>query len=127
MMDRDVCGNIYTAGRTDSITAIGSFVTLLKYVNEDPCYASVIEPAPSGTTPRLYPNPADTHIQISFTPDNAPNQLYVYDSMGKVVLTERITTEGDLADEIILDLSSLTPGIYLVTDGISMREKLVVL
>ncbi|WP_394751296.1 T9SS type A sorting domain-containing protein [Spongiimicrobium salis] len=71
---------------------------------------------------KLYPNPAVGDVVNIKSDLNAIKVVKVYNVFGKVVLTDRISTN-------VLNISRLVPGIYVlqVTEkGQSMTQKLVV-
>jgi len=71
---------------------------------------------------KLYPNPAYNDVVYITTKDNDTKYITVYDVLGEVVLTDRITTKT-------LNISQLVPGVYVlqVTERQkTMTRKLVV-
>lgn len=74
------------------------------------------------TNIKLYPNPATGGIVHITSTQNTPKQVYVFDVFGKIVLTDTIRTT-------LLDISELSPGIYMVQiieNNIATNRKLVV-
>ncbi len=71
---------------------------------------------------KLYPNPAYNDVVYITTKDNDTKYIVVYDVLGEVVLTDRITAKT-------LNISHLVPGVYVlqVTERQkTMTRKLVV-
>jgi hypothetical protein len=71
---------------------------------------------------KLYPNPAFNDVVYITTKNNDTKYITVYDVLGEVVLTDRITNNS-------LNISQLVPGVYVlqVTERQkSMTRKLVV-
>ncbi len=67
------------------------------------------------------PNPVRDILNIKF---NSPefvigrfNELYITNQLGQVLLTKRLDNFNVLSDNIELDLSNLSPGIYLLQIG----------
>ena len=62
----------------------------------------------------LYPNPAESDINLKITTDKAENiSLTIYNSIGNLILTKEISlTVGDNLNNF--DLQRVTPGIYFV-------------
>lgn len=71
---------------------------------------------------KVYPNPVKDVLHISFEENNKPESIELYDLMGKKVVTERSDLES-------IDMSRLSPGIYLIcanfNDGEKRYEKVV--
>ncbi len=71
---------------------------------------------------KLYPNPATADIVYVSTEQNAIREIRIFDVFGELVLTDRISSKA-------LDISRLSPGIYMVQvteNGKSINRKLVV-
>lgn len=65
----------------------------------------------------IYPNPAESELTISFANNNLEKTLIsIYDVMGRIVSPEKSQIQNTI---INVDISNLTPGIYLlkVVDG----------
>lgn len=56
---------------------------------------------------KLYPNPATSNTVYITTTDNAHKNVRIYDVFGELVLTDRLTGHR-------LDISRLSPGVYVV-------------
>ncbi len=61
----------------------------------------------AGTSFSLYPNPTSRYCTIQLS-EQQPAEVRIYDMRGQLVLFQQLPSSG------ILDLSSLTPGTYLV-------------
>ncbi len=71
---------------------------------------------------KLYPNPATSDVVYITTDHNAYKVVNVYDVFGELVLTDRIASK-------ILDISRLSPGVYMVQvseNDRTINRKLVV-
>src|SRR5690554_334795 len=58
----------------------------------------------------IYPNPTSHVLNIKTTNKNLPDAYVVYNMLGQVILTHRISTEADLS----IDTSSLSNGMYFI-------------
>lgn len=71
---------------------------------------------------KLYPNPATADIVYLTTEQNDIKEIRIFDVFGELVLTDRISSKT-------LDISRLSPGIYMVQvaeNKKSINRKLVV-
>ncbi len=71
---------------------------------------------------KLYPNPATADIVYVTTEKNATKEIRIFDVFGELVLTDRISVKA-------LDISRLSPGVYMVQvieNEKSINRKLVV-
>ncbi len=71
---------------------------------------------------KLYPNPATADVVYLTTQQNDIKEVRVFDVFGELVLTDRISSKA-------LDISRLSPGIYMVQvveNNKSINRKLVV-
>ncbi len=95
------------------------------------CVASTEETAKATSSFTLFPNPASESVMINYSNQNAAQQtsVSVMDASGRIVLLERMQSSNE-KNTYILDINSLTTGIYCVQilqDGVSvMTEKLMV-
>lgn len=70
----------------------------------------------------VYPNPVFDDVVYVTTQQTEPKEIAIYDVFGKIVLTDRITTNA-------LNISRLTPGVYVlqvVQNKKTLTRKLVV-
>ena len=65
----------------------------------------------SAYTFRIFPNPAKDEMHLAWPGELEPVQLKMIDATGKCSLTKRI---GKNKTEITLDVSELTPGVYIL-------------
>jgi uncharacterized delta-60 repeat protein len=72
----------------------------------------------SSTGVRLFPNPATSQLQVTGLPAETPVLLTVTDAAGTPVLRQR--TAGD---NVLLDISRLAPGAYVLTITASNSRK----
>ena len=71
---------------------------------------------------KLYPNPVIADVVYVTTERNKVKEVRIYDVFGELVLTDRLTTK-------VLDISRLSPGVYVVQvteNDKSITRKLVV-
>lgn len=71
---------------------------------------------------KLYPNPATADVVYLTTQQNDIKEIRIFDVFGELVLTDRISSK-------VLDISRLSPGIYMVQvveNNKSINRKLVV-
>lgn len=93
---------------------------LSAYAQEDSLSTSERNTEISGF--KLYPNPATADIVYVTTEQNAVKEIRIFDVFGELVITDRISSKA-------LDISRLSPGIYMVQvaeNGKSINRKLVV-
>lgn len=74
----------------------------------------------------IFPNPAKDQLVVRYDGDAQQVQIDLMDVSGKLVLSQNNILGGDL----ILDISSVTPGIYMLNlhnqDGLESRHRLIV-
>jgi hypothetical protein len=76
----------------------------------------------------MFPNPAKDALTIKVSTTSSTKQVNVYSAYGELVRVEQIARENS---QIILDLTDLTNGIYIVTiideenPDLIIREKLI--
>ena len=76
----------------------------------------------------MFPNPVKDVLTIKVSNSNSTKQVNVYSAYGELVRVEQIARENS---QIILDLTDLTNGIYIVTiideenPDLIIREKLI--
>ncbi len=71
---------------------------------------------------KLYPNPATADVVYVTTEKNDTKKIKVFDVFGEMVLSDRITNK-------VLDISRLSPGVYVVQvteNENSINRKLVI-
>ena len=71
---------------------------------------------------KIYPNPAMDDVVYVTTEKNKVKEVRIYDVFGELVLTDRLTNKA-------LDISRLSPGVYVVQvteSNKSITRKLVV-
>lgn len=71
---------------------------------------------------KLYPNPATADIVYIATAQNAIKEIRIFDVFSELILTDRISNKT-------LDISRLSPGVYMVQvveNNRSINRKLVV-
>jgi len=71
---------------------------------------------------KLYPNPATADVVYVTTEKNDAKKVKIFDVFGELVLSDRITNK-------ILDISRLSPGVYVVQvteNEKSINRKLVI-
>ena len=66
-------------------------------------------PAPAALAVRVEPNPAGGHVTLTVTASGAPVELAVFDALGREVLSRSVET-----GRVRLDVSALSPGVYVV-------------
>ena len=69
----------------------------------------------------MVPNPAQSMVNIK-VPNTAVAQINIHNMLGQLVMNH----EGSGQQEISLDVTSLTAGIYLVTVNGNTSKKLVI-
>ena len=124
-LEQDICGNLYVTGRTDSGSGVMSYINLVRFVTEIPCYASTNEWPDSNPGSLLYPNPATTTVRIRRNASFTTSNFHVYDAMGRKVLFLQNKNNTFSEEDIVIDVSTLPGGIYLITDGNGFSEKFV--
>lgn len=68
----------------------------------------------AGIDLRLFPNPANEQVQISFfSRESRMVELSVYNSLGQLHIQQNVTPRQDRT-ELALDVSAYAPGVYLV-------------
>lgn len=60
---------------------------------------------------RLYPNPSEEYIYISYKPDNKFDRLQINDALGRIILETRLDQKGFASLECV----NFRPGIYCVS------------
>jgi hypothetical protein len=76
----------------------------------------------------MFPNPAKDMLTIKVSNSNSTKQVNVYSAYGELVRVEQIPQNNS---QIIMDLTELTNGIYIVTiideenPELIIREKLI--
>ncbi|MEA4968000.1 MAG: T9SS type A sorting domain-containing protein [Bacteroidaceae bacterium] len=72
----------------------------------------------------IYPNPAIDYIDVSILNDKIFNSINIYNVFGKKIIAQSINK-----DNIRIDVSKLSSGIYFVelTDGVSRNIKKIVI
>lgn len=58
----------------------------------------------------LYPNPASTNLLLTFSLENKPSNIRIYDMNGKLIKQQNVIGEGQMH----IDLSGFTAGSYLI-------------
>lgn len=72
---------------------------------------------------RLAPNPTGTHVRIAYTPDGQHAHYRLFDGLGSMVQTGALQSANT-----IIDVSQLSPGVYVIVvqDGERyLRQKLI--
>lgn len=88
------------------------------------------EPTTAQLEARVFPNPARNVLLFkSERPQWLEGKIELYDAMGRRVLSKKVG--GQLLEEVVLDVASLSPGIYFLQavqgDGQTvLREKVVI-
>jgi hypothetical protein len=72
---------------------------------------SINETLPNTTTVSIFPNPANSEINIEGLNKNESNTIQIFDVQGKLVITKTINEKGTI------DLSELNKGIYVIKIG----------
>jgi hypothetical protein len=72
---------------------------------------SINETLPNTTTVSIFPNPANSEINIEGLNKNENNTIQIFDVQGKLVITKIITEKGTI------DLSELNKGVYVIKIG----------
>jgi hypothetical protein len=70
----------------------------------------------------FYPNPADDVIYIRRC-DSTESLIFIFNMDGKILLSKQLTNDGNR-----MDISGLSPGVYLVKlvdSGVSSTSKLI--
>lgn len=107
---------------------IGSFTPINKWIPSDPSTLrfafSVYAYDPSSAIGvdekylfdskiETYPNPTQDKFNISYVGLNEENlNIEIVDAVGKVIAKQQIITKGQTSNEIVLDLSYLSNGVY---------------
>lgn len=88
------------------------------------CYGLVGEDGITTSDLQIYPNPAIDFIRISMPPDFDRAEVKVFNSMGQLVLVDKINSENT-----VLNISGFERGIYFVlveTETAVLKEKLII-
>ncbi len=65
----------------------------------------------------VYPNPANSHINVKVDAKSLGSDYTVYDNTGKLVLTGKINSENT-----VIELGNLSGGIYLFSVGENLKQ-----
>jgi hypothetical protein len=121
VLDRDLCNNLYVLGQTDSITASGTFLQLVKYSTEVPCFTSENDIGLEKPGFSIYPNPTTDNFTLSFDESNSKHKIRIFDMPGRLLYE----TTCDYSNFLHISLN-LDPGIYFVeVDGLGMQRLVV--
>ena len=65
---------------------------------------------------KVFPNPSNDliHLEVKFAVGQAPESVLVYDVMGNILLTTPYSTSSDNDNDIELNISDLSAGLYFV-------------
>jgi hypothetical protein len=86
--------------------------TIWEKLNSVMCnLTSINETLPNTTTVSIFPNPANSEINIEGLNKNENNTIQIFDVQGKLVITKIITEKGTI------DLSELNKGVYVIKIG----------
>ena len=86
--------------------------TIWEKLNSVMCnLTSINETLPNTTTVSIFPNPANSEINIEGLNKNENNTIQIFDVQGKLVITKTITEKGTI------DLSELNKGVYVIKIG----------
>ena len=66
----------------------------------------------------LFPNPASTQINFTLSPDAQASTIYVYDLLGRQVLTQNTQVTGTQS----INISRLNAGVYFVSVGTRVQK-----
>jgi len=99
--------SVYDALPTGYVSGNGQFANAITHQF---CLTSVGVEEVSQTELTMYPNPTSGLVNVNVTSDLVGSTLNVYNTLGAVVLNERISTSGLHT----IDLSDLNSGIYVV-------------
>jgi len=106
---------VWNCGGANKNTASQSYISLQKTAVDNWNYG-------------LYPNPTKGLVYLELSAEkNEIEQIYVYDMMGKVVLSQSL--ENNTSNHVQLDLSNQPKGLYLVEltgDKTRLIEKLII-
>jgi len=105
-----------------SIAVVGNAAYLVhEYTNNLQVYALSGTPTatrdPQSIALGLYPNPAHTSLAVTLPNPNSP--VIIYDLAGRARLTAQVATGAPL------DISALTPGVYVVRNGTAVQSLVV--
>ena len=73
----------------------------------------------------MYPNPANSYIQLSLPEKLDHKVITIYDNSGTAILQTKVAAD---ANESVIDISRLTKGIYILnfkSDQKSWTKKLI--
>lgn len=128
-IDLNVVDEITFGEQTEDITfgrypnGTGDFITM-----EEPTFGTTNSPGLTATSTiepveifTIYPNPASTRITIQFSNEAQPQNVKIFDAMGKVVLSTMVSSRQSI------DISYLNNGVYGVLVGDFGFQKVVVL
>ena len=124
-LEKDNCGNLYTTVLTDSSSVIMSYVNLVRFITEIPCFVSDSEVPEKSSSALIYPNPATSQIRIRRPEGTNREPIYLYDILGKNILTIKSSITKQPSEEMLQDVSALPRGIYLATDNHGFFVKLI--
>lgn len=80
-----------------------------QYLNAVVCTSTSVSEAGEGTLLQAYPNPATDRLEVRMDPVPVGGKLSVLDALGRVVLTQQVSS-----DRTWLDVSGLNAGSYTV-------------
>jgi hypothetical protein len=121
VLERDLCNNIYVLGLTDSLTAAGSFLRLVRYITETPCFTSENDIGSEIPDFSIYPNPTTGNFTLVFDKTQDKHKIRVSDLPGRVLYETTFENSNFLHISI-----NLNPGIYFVeVEGMGMQRLIV--
>ncbi|SFQ09334.1 M43 family zinc metalloprotease [Flavobacterium akiainvivens] len=108
----DACMNVFTEDQKDRMVAVLNNATRrVSLKTSDGCQAPV--GAIDGFGMKniyLYPNPAQTVVTVSGVDGELPDSLTIFNSLGQVVNTVKVSTDSDLT----INTSAYANGVYMI-------------
>lgn len=106
----------WPSGIVDTITDEGYNATLT--ILEGEGLLSVDDVTSLSEISTLFPNPTSTVINFTMTTNTEVSTMYVYDILGRQVLTQNSSATRDQS----IDVSQLTAGVYFVSVGNTVKK-----
>lgn len=104
---------------TVAATAVNSCTNSTNFVQTVSLCTTINEIAMSGDF-NIYPNPAVSEVKIQFT-DADKKLVEIFNMLGKKVYSENIST-----NELLIDLTNFSKGVYIISINNSSTKKIIV-
>ena len=109
--------NRFTQGQKDRIRATAIVAPRLSLLTSVGCGPVGINEINSNNMFSIFPNPAQSEINLKSDIKLLGSSYVVYDNTGKTILKGKITSENT-----IIELGNLSGGIYLISVGENLKQ-----